>query len=209
MKERETPKDPGERRRTQILEAATNVFAKKGYQRATMKEIAARAGIAPGTIYLYFKNKRDLLLAIADRLIAQPVDEALAQAAHLDAEGYIAAILRNRIRFARQNRALLQALVPEIWTDPELQERFFTQIVGPIFASGARYLQTQVEAGQLRPCRAEIVAPAVAGSLIILAFIRALAPDHLLSSVSDEELAEELTWLYLYGLQPRPEGGGA
>jgi len=209
MGEKETPRDPGEVRRAQILEAAASVFAEKGYQRATMKEIAARAGVAPGTIYLYFKSKRDLLLAIADRLIAQPVDEALAQAARLDAEGYIAAIMRNRIRFARQNSDFLQALIPEIWTDPELQERFFTQIVGPIFASGARYLQMQVEAGRLRPCRVEVVIPAVAGSIIILATLRALAPGQLLPSISDDELVEELTQLYLYGLQPRPEGNTA
>ncbi|MCK4472718.1 MAG: helix-turn-helix transcriptional regulator, partial [Anaerolineae bacterium] len=66
-----------ERRRDIILEAAAAVFAERGYQRATMKEVAAHAGIAPGTIYLYFKNKRDLLLAIADHLITQPVDQTL------------------------------------------------------------------------------------------------------------------------------------
>ena len=205
MGEKERPKDPGEVRRAQILEAAAALFAEKGYQRATVKEIAARAGVAPGTIYLYFENKRELLLAIADRLIAQPVDQTLAEASRMDAEGYIAAILRDRIRFARENRALLRALVPEIWTDPELQERFFTQIIGPIFASGARYLQMQVEAGRLRPCRVEIVVPAVAGAIVFLAAMRALASQHILPHISDEELVEELTRLYLYGLRPEAE----
>jgi AcrR family transcriptional regulator len=194
-----------QRRRDIILEAAAAVFAEKGYQRATMREIGARAGIAPGTIYLYFKNKRDLLLAIADRLIAQPVDQALAEASHLDAQEHISAILRDRIRFARENRSLLQALVTEVWTDLALQERFFTQVIGPIFASGARYLQRQVEAGRLRPCRVEIVAPAVAGAIVFLSAMRALVPEHILPHISDEELVEELTRLYLYGLQPCPE----
>ena len=192
-----------EQKREAILEAAAEVFGEKGYQRATMKEIAARVGIAPGTIYLYFKSKRDLLLAIADRLIGQTVDQTLAQAVHLDAKGYIAAILRDRLRFARENQAFLQALVTEVWTDPELQERFFTQIVGPIFASGARYLQAQVAAGKLRPCRVEIVVPAVAGAIILLSTMRALVPNHLLPGISDEELIEELAQLYLYGLAPR------
>jgi AcrR family transcriptional regulator len=194
-----------EQRRDAILEAAAEVFGEKGYQRATMKEIAARVGIAPGTIYLYFKSKRDLLLAIADRLIGQAVDQALAQAVHLDAKGYIAAILRDRLRFARENQAFLQALVTEVWTDPELQERFFTQIIGPIFASGSRYLQAQVAAGKLRPCRVEIVVPAVAGAIVLLSAMRALVPDRLLPDISDEELIEELTQLYLYGLAPREE----
>jgi AcrR family transcriptional regulator len=196
---------PAEARRAEILEAAAAVFGEKGYNRATMKEIAARAGIVPGTIYLYFKNKRDLLLAIADSLIASPVDQTLADAVHLEAGDYIAAILRNRIRFARENRAFLQALVTEIWTDQEVRERFFMQILGPLFAVGARYMQTQVAEGKLRPCRVEVVVPAVAGSIVILSALRALMPKQLLPGISDEELIEELTWLYLYGLQPRLE----
>ncbi len=194
-----------ERRRDIILEAAATVFAERGYQRATMKEVAAHAGIAPGTIYLYFKNKRDLLLAITDRLIAQPVDHTLAQLADLDAEAYIAAILQDRLQFARRNQAFLQALVTEIWTDEELRERFFTHVIGPILATAARYLQDRVAEGKLRPSRIEIVVPAVAGAIIILSVLRALVPGHILAGVSDDELVEELARLYLYGLKPSPE----
>lgn len=199
---------PAEARRAEILEAAAAVFGEKGYERATMKEIAARAGIAPGTIYLYFKNKRDLLLAIADSLIAGPVDQTLAEVVDLEAGDYIAAILRNRLQFARENRAFLQALVTQIWTDRELRERFFAQIMGPLLAVGARYLQMQVKGGKLRPCRIDVVVPAVAGSIVILSALRALMPEQLLPGVSDEELIDELARLYLYGLQPRPEESG-
>lgn len=189
-------------RRTQILEAAAAEFGAKGYQRATMRDIASRLGIAPGTIYLYFKNKRDLLLAIAELLIAQPVDQAMAQAAHLDAEAYIATILRDRLCFARRNRALLQALITEIWIDPELQQRFFAQILGSIFATGMQHMQTQIAEGKWRPCRPEIVVPAVAGSIILLSVLRTIAPEHFLAGISDDDLVNELTHLYLYGLQP-------
>lgn len=47
-----------------ITEAATQVFAEKGFHQARISDIARRAGIADGTIYLYFKNKEDLLLSI-------------------------------------------------------------------------------------------------------------------------------------------------
>ena len=57
-------------RRNQILDAATKVFAEKGFQRATIKEVAKEAGIADGTIYIYFKNKNALMLGILDRLNA-------------------------------------------------------------------------------------------------------------------------------------------
>lgn len=203
-----TPQSPPTRQ-SQILDAAAAVFAEKGYPRATVKEIAARANVAPGTIYLHFQNKRDLLLAIADQLIGHTIDQTLAQAADLPIDEYIAAIVRDRVAFARQNQALLRALVSEIWTDQELQRRFFTQIVTPLCATGARYLQEQVKNGKIRPCRVEIVAPVVAGAIIVLTAMRTLAPEYLLGDVSDQDLVTELTYLYIYGLQPRREEPGA
>jgi TetR/AcrR family fatty acid metabolism transcriptional regulator len=47
-----------------ITEAAVEVFAEKGFRQARVSDIAKRAGVADGTIYLYFKNKEDVLLSI-------------------------------------------------------------------------------------------------------------------------------------------------
>ena len=55
-------------RRKQILDAATQVFAEKGFHRATIKDIARVARIADGTIYTYFTRKDEILLAVLDRL---------------------------------------------------------------------------------------------------------------------------------------------
>ncbi|RPJ78250.1 MAG: TetR/AcrR family transcriptional regulator, partial [Deltaproteobacteria bacterium] len=44
-----------------ILEAAIKVFAEQGFFRSTISQIAKEAGVADGTIYLYFKNKDDIL----------------------------------------------------------------------------------------------------------------------------------------------------
>lgn len=51
-------------KRSLITEAAIDVFAEKGFHQARVSDIASRAGVADGTIYLYFKNKDDLLLSI-------------------------------------------------------------------------------------------------------------------------------------------------
>ena len=55
-------------RRNQILDAATEVFSRKGFHRATTKEIARAAGVSEGTIYNYFDSKRSLMLAIIDEV---------------------------------------------------------------------------------------------------------------------------------------------
>src|SRR3954469_6018294 len=58
----------GSDRRTQLLDAARNVFAKKGYEDATVSEIVGRAGVAQGTFYLYFPGKESLAGAFAEAL---------------------------------------------------------------------------------------------------------------------------------------------
>jgi AcrR family transcriptional regulator len=55
-------------RRTQLLNAARSVFAKKGYDDATVSEIVGRAGVAQGTFYLYFPGKESLAGAFAEAL---------------------------------------------------------------------------------------------------------------------------------------------
>lgn len=63
-------------RRTELLNAARGVFARKGYDEATVSEIVARAGVAQGTFYLYFPGKESLAGAFAELL-----SERLAEAA--------------------------------------------------------------------------------------------------------------------------------
>jgi AcrR family transcriptional regulator len=55
-------------RRTQLLTAARSVFARKGYDEATVSEIVGRAGVAQGTFYLYFPGKESLAGAFAELL---------------------------------------------------------------------------------------------------------------------------------------------
>jgi len=63
--------DVSEMRTAQIIEAATDVFAAKGFDGATMDAIAERIGINKATIYLYFDSKDALIRAVAEALFAQ------------------------------------------------------------------------------------------------------------------------------------------
>ncbi|RLB94433.1 MAG: TetR/AcrR family transcriptional regulator, partial [Deltaproteobacteria bacterium] len=58
-----------ERRRQQIIVAAKRVFSKKGFNRATMEDIAQEAELSPGTLYLYFKNKDELYASLSLRIL--------------------------------------------------------------------------------------------------------------------------------------------
>ena len=58
-----------ERRRQQIIVAAKRVFSEKGFNKATMEDIAHEAELSPGTLYLYFKNKEALYASLSLRIL--------------------------------------------------------------------------------------------------------------------------------------------
>ena len=58
-----------ERRRQQIIVAAKRVFSGKGFNKATMEDIASEAELSPGTLYLYFKNKEELYASLSLRIL--------------------------------------------------------------------------------------------------------------------------------------------
>ena len=67
-----------------ILRAAIKVFARKGYFSSKVADVAAEAGIADGTVYLYFKSKEEILHSIFDRAMTEFIDEGRREIELLD-----------------------------------------------------------------------------------------------------------------------------
>src|SRR3954447_13226844 len=63
-------------KREAILRAATRVFARNGYFNSKVADIASAAGVADGTVYLYFKSKEEILHSIFDRGVENAINEA-------------------------------------------------------------------------------------------------------------------------------------
>jgi TetR/AcrR family fatty acid metabolism transcriptional regulator len=68
-------------KREAILRAATRVFARNGYFNAKVADVAHEAGVADGTVYLYFKSKEDILHSIFDRSMEEAIAEGRKQLA--------------------------------------------------------------------------------------------------------------------------------
>lgn len=63
-------------RREQIMNAAETVFAKKGFDAARMDDIAGQTGLSKGSLYLYFKNKSDLIIGLLERILDRNASRA-------------------------------------------------------------------------------------------------------------------------------------
>lgn len=89
---------------SEILEAARGVFARKGFG-ATVDEIAEAAGLAKGTLYLYFQSKREIYLAALRQSFAGLIEETRRSVeAAPGVEGKIQAYIATYIRYAEDNR---------------------------------------------------------------------------------------------------------
>jgi TetR/AcrR family fatty acid metabolism transcriptional regulator len=114
------PKGRGSRqqrsdKRVRIIDAAVGVFAEKGYRAARISDIARGAGVADGTIYLYFRNKEDLLLTIFEEKmdgILQGLREAVANVN--DPAERMRAFARFHFEQMRLQPALAQVLQVEL-----------------------------------------------------------------------------------------------
>jgi AcrR family transcriptional regulator len=111
-------------KRDTILDAAQSVFAERGYHRTTIKDIAARAGVADGTVYNYFDNKDALLSALFDRF---------------QTGGSAGSASSTRVNEARAQLSidprtleLLRILISEMLVDEDLRNRYRDRFLAPI-----------------------------------------------------------------------------
>lgn len=191
-----------EARRTQILEAAVQVFAEKGFHRATVRDVAQAAGVADGTIYNYFKNKKALLLAMITQFAEiNQIAELVAQLGQVnDIETIIRAIVANRLELIARRRELIQALLPQLISDRELRQAFYGQLIQPMMGRVEQALQGQIEQGQIRPHDPRVVVHSLFGSVLGLILIDIVSEGRVLN---DTPLyGQGLGTLLLHGLLP-------
>ena len=186
-------------RRNQILDAATRVFAEKGFHRATIKDIARFAGIADGTIYTYFSSKTDVLLSILNRLNESTErEQQLTPSSEQDLRSFFTAYLRRRMALLWPNAEVFQAVLPEMLANAELRELYYEQVLAPTFKIAEQYFEVQSQRGQIRKIDISLTVRAIAGMLFGLLTTQLLGDEVIAERW--EELPEVLTTLLFDGL---------
>lgn len=138
-------------KRTRILDAAVEVFAGKSFYTATVAEIAREAGVADGTIYLYFKNKDDILICLFEEKMA--VLNAAVRS-HIAREGSSLAKLRAFVRFhldlVREQPALAEVLTVELRQSAKLMKEYKAQEFGDYLEILSTILEEGKASGSVR-----------------------------------------------------------
>lgn len=191
-------------RRTQILDAATTVFAEKGFHRATIKDIARAAGIADGTIYTYFPSKTDVLLSILNRLNESTErEQQFAMGSEQDFRSFFVAYLHQRMTSLWPNAEVFRVVLSEMLVNAELRDLYYQEVLVPTFKVAEQYFLVQGEEGYLRPINVPLTVRAIAATLLGLLIIQLLGDKEIAGRW--EELPEVLTTLIFDGLKPDVE----
>ena len=137
-------------KRQAIIEAGLDIFAKQGYEETTIAQIAAAAGVAVGTVYLYFHNKREIYTQASidwtNKLGAALRDPRILS---LPIQQVPRAMIETVFRLCHQNSNMMSIFQVDIQSPEELQQH--KDADGAITGSVDAFLRSTIESGQLAP----------------------------------------------------------
>lgn len=133
-------------KRERILRAAIRVFARKGFYATRVSEIAKAAGVADGTIYLYFKNKDDVLISIFDDRIGKLITVLREETArYARVEDRIRAIIEIQLGLLEGSRDLAEVITVNLRQSSRLLKQYaapsfsaYLEVVAGVIADGQR-----------------------------------------------------------------------
>jgi TetR/AcrR family fatty acid metabolism transcriptional regulator len=148
-------------RSNEILDAARKVFAKKGFADATMDEIAAACGLAKGTLYLYFKSKRDVYLRTLQHGCAELLERVTANMQGVTGvRAKLRANIATRLEYAEANRDFIKIYLTEFInvTNPVSINKDINGVHLKLVQHVEHMLRDAVAHGEIQPLDVETIA---------------------------------------------------
>ena len=138
-------------KRSRILQAAVKVFARRGYFASRVADVARRAGVADGTIYLYFRNKEDILVSLFDEVMSEHLEGKRREVEPgWDAPARLRAVAERHLGLLGRNRDLAVVFQVELRQSTKFMERFTASWLQDYFALIAEIIEQGQREGSLR-----------------------------------------------------------
>jgi len=157
---------PGE-----ILDAAMQVFAEKGYAAARMEDIAARAGVTKGTIYLYFASKEEVFKSLAREHVGETLTQAVQLAAQYQGtvRDFLTIMLTNMAEKLQRGQIAIfpKIIIGESGNFPELARFWRDEVIDKALGMMAGIIAKGVARGELRDLPPEMVTRLCIAPLIL------------------------------------------
>ena len=170
-----------EARPAELLEAALALFVEKGYAATRVEEVAARAGVSKGTLFLYFPSKEALFKAVVRENAGRPLEDAQREVAEF--QGPTAELLHEFIRRwwtqygGTPAAGLTKLIMSEAANFPDLARYYQSEVVQPAHELLQRIVQRGVVRGEFREVDPLLASHLIIGPLVQLVTWRfSLAP---------------------------------
>jgi AcrR family transcriptional regulator len=191
--------------RDRVLKTAQRLFANRGYDATTTKELAAEAGVAEGTLFRHFESKKAILVEVATEGWIEILTDLLTELSEMGSYKAVAQVMRRRMFRLHENGELLRVCFFEAQFHPELRERIQSEVISKMTDVTEAFFETAMERGIYRPMNPRVVAQVFLGMFTIAGFssdtiIESDAPPHAM-----KEMAEGIADIFLNGVLAHPE----
>lgn len=196
---RQTPQAE-EDTRTKILQAALRLFAKRGYDGTTTKDLAKSARVAEGTLFRHFSSKKAILIELATAGWVDILTDLLTELSEMGSYKAVSQVMKRRMLNMRQNSDLMRVCFIEAQYHPELKEDIQTEVIGKMTDVAEAFFETAMSKGVYRQMNPKIVAKVFLGIFAIAGFSEQTIIDPDASPQAMQEMAEGISDIFLRGV---------
>lgn len=196
-----SPQPPAETEtRSRILQAAQKLFARQGYDGTTTRDLATAAGVAEGTLFRHFANKKAILIELASQGWVEILTDLLTELSEMGSYKAVAQVMRHRMMNIHQNADMLRVCFMEAQFHPELRDRIQSEVIAKMTDVAEAFFQTAMDRGIYRRINPKIVAQVFLGMFAVAGFSYQTIIEPGASPKEMQEMAEGIADIFLNGV---------
>jgi len=184
----------------QILRAARGLFAQKGYESTTTRDLATAAGVAEATLFRHFANKKAILIAIVIEGWVEILTDLLTELSEISNYKAVAQLLHRRLINLHDNADMMRICFLEAQVHPELRDRIQSEFINKMIDVTEAFFETAIQKGVYRPMNPKIIAQVFLGMFAIAGFSYNTILEPHASPQEIKEMAEGLADIFLNGV---------
>lgn len=192
-----------EDRKHQILQVATELFAHRGYEGATTREIAKRAKVNEAIIFRHFPTKEDLYWAVIEaKCTAEAGRQIMVSILEggTDVRTTFATLAETMLRRRENDPTLTRLLLFSALENHRLSQRFFQTYVADYYEILSEHIRSRIAAGEFRKINPQIAARGFLGMLVYHSMVQNIFGGNRFQRLDPHDVAENLTDLWLTGM---------
>jgi AcrR family transcriptional regulator len=186
--------------RDRIKKAAVKLFAAKGFDGTTTRELAEAAGVAEGTLFRHFENKKAILIEVATQGWIDILTDLLTELSEMGSYKAVAQVMRRRMWDFKKNADLMRVCFMEAQFHPDLRDRIQLEVIDKMTHVAEGFFQSAMDKGIYRPMNPKLVAQVFLGMFVVAGFSHNTLMEPDASPQVMKEMAEGLAEIFLNGV---------